>query len=84
VHKAIQVARAISAPETQAAMLGVAAGSPLLLLERTFLTRDGSAIEHAQIFSRSDRYRQLIEFYRRGGGAAEALEATAIEMGLGA
>lgn len=62
VHKAIQVAQALAAPKPIAAMLGTAVGAPLLLLERTFLTRDGIALEHAQVFCRPDRYRQIIEF----------------------
>jgi GntR family transcriptional regulator len=62
VHKAIQVAQAIGAPAAIAAVLQVAAGSPLLLLERTFLAREGVALEHARIFCRPDRYRQIIEF----------------------
>lgn len=62
VHKAIQVAQAIAAPPAIAAILQVAAGAPLLLLERTFLAREGVALEHARIFCRPDRYRQIIEF----------------------
>ncbi len=62
VHKAIQVAQALAAPKQIAAMLDTAVGAPLLLLERTFLTRDGIALEHAQVFCRPDRYRQIIEF----------------------
>ena len=67
VHKAIQVASAIAAPPGMATTLLVPEGVPLLLLERTFLTRDGIALEHAQIFCRPDRYRQIIEF--RGSAA---------------
>jgi GntR family transcriptional regulator len=62
VHKAIQVAQALAAPKPIATMLNLAIGAPLLLLERTFLTRDGIPLEHAQIFCRPDRYRQIIEF----------------------
>ena len=62
VHKAIQIARAIAAFGDIAAMLDVIEGAPLLALERTFLTRDGAALEHAQIYCRPDRYRQTIEF----------------------
>ena len=43
-------------------MLEVIEGAPLLVLERTFLTRDGIALEHAQVHCRPDRYRQIIEF----------------------
>ena len=62
VHKAIQVAQALAAPKQIAAMLDLAVGVPVLLLERTFLTRDGIPLEHAQVFCRPDRYRQIIEF----------------------
>ena len=62
VHKAIQVAQAIAAPAAIAALLEAPNGAPLLLLERTFFTRDGAALEHAQVYCRPDRYRQIIEF----------------------
>lgn len=62
VHRAVQVAQAVDAGPAVAAILDVAPGAPLLLLERTFLAREGAALEHAQIFCRPDRYRQVIEF----------------------
>lgn len=62
VHKAIQVAQAIGAPREIARILGTDVRAPLLLLERTFLAREGTALEHAQVFCRPDRYRQIIEF----------------------
>ena len=62
VHKAIQVAQAIAAPREIARILGTDVRAPLLVLERTFLARDGTALEHAQVFCRPDRYRQIIEF----------------------
>ncbi len=62
VHKAIQVAEAIAAPEDTAAILRIAVHTPLLALERTFLAREGTALLHAQVFCRPDRYRQIIEF----------------------
>jgi GntR family transcriptional regulator len=62
VHKAIQVAQAIAAPREIARILGTDINAPLLALERTFLAREGTALEHAQIFCRPDRYRQIIEF----------------------
>lgn len=62
VHKAMQVATALAAPPDIADLLRVAPGAPLLLLERTFVTRDGIALEHARVFCRPDRYRQIIEF----------------------
>jgi GntR family transcriptional regulator len=62
VHKAIQVAQAIAAPQEIARVLGTEVHAPLLVLERTFLAREGTALEHAKIFCRPDRYRQIIEF----------------------
>jgi GntR family transcriptional regulator len=62
VYKAIQVAQAIAATEELADMLGTNIHAPLLTLERTFLAREGTALEYAQIFCRPDRYRQIIEF----------------------
>lgn len=62
IHRAIQVARADTAAGEVATILDVVEGAPLLVLERTFLTRDGLALEHARIFCRPDRYRQIIEF----------------------
>ncbi len=70
VFKAIQVASAVAASAPIARRLGVAAGAPLLRLERTFLSRNGGAIEHAQIFCRPDRYRQIIEFRSNRADAA--------------
>ena len=77
VFKAIQIAGAIAAPSGIARRLGVDAGTPLLRLERTFLARDGGAIEHAQIFCRPDRYRQIIEF-RSSRADAASTAASAI------
>jgi GntR family transcriptional regulator len=74
VHRAIQIAQAIAAQKDIAAVLEVTAGAPLLLLERTFLTRDGIALEYAQVFCRPDRYRQIVEF--RSTNAANAGEET--------
>ncbi len=80
VAKAIQVASAVAAPAAVARRLCVDPGVPLLRLERTFLTRDGGAIEHAQIFCRPDRYRQIIEFRaNRADAAATAAETISPE-----
>jgi GntR family transcriptional regulator len=80
VFKAIQIAGAIAAPAAIARRLGVEPGAPLLRLERTFLARDGNAIEHAQIFCRPDRYRQIIEFRSsRADAASTAASSTSPE-----
>ncbi|MGE0726311.1 MAG: GntR family transcriptional regulator [Alphaproteobacteria bacterium] len=65
VLKARQVANSVGADRTIARLLQVAVGTPLLVLERTYFTRTGRALEHARIFCRPDRYRQTIEFHRR-------------------
>jgi GntR family transcriptional regulator len=62
VHKATQIAEAVAAPAPIAALLETAVGEPLLKLQRIFFARPGTALEHAQIFCRPDRYRQIIEF----------------------
>ncbi len=62
VHRAVQAARAATAEGETATLLEVLEGTPLLVLERTFFTRDAIALEHAQIFCRPDRYHQTIEF----------------------
>jgi GntR family transcriptional regulator len=79
VHKAIQVAQAIAAPPEIARILGTEVRAPLLVLERTFLAREGTALEHAQIFCRPDRYRQIIEF--RNNETRTLKEPTAAQHG---
>ncbi|MGH7104124.1 MAG: GntR family transcriptional regulator [Acetobacteraceae bacterium] len=76
VHKAIQVAHAIAAPEETARILHAEAHAPLLVLERTFLAREGTALEHAQIFCRPDRYRQIIAFRTNDMHAPETANPT--------
>jgi GntR family transcriptional regulator len=76
VFKAIQVSSAIAAPAAVARRLGVTPGTPLLRLERTFLAREGGAIEHATIFCRPDRYRQIIEFRSNRADAASTASAS--------
>ena len=70
VAKAIQVASATRAEGPVAELLEIEAGAPLLTLERTYLTREGRAIEHAEILCRPDRYKQIIAFRRRSGREA--------------
>lgn len=79
VHKAIQVAQAVAAPREIARILGTEARAPLLVLERTFLAREGTALEHAQVFCRPDRYRQIIEF--RNNETRTLKETTAAQHG---
>jgi GntR family transcriptional regulator len=65
VAKAIQVASATRAEGQVADFLETEVGAPLLTLERTYITREGRAVEHAKILCRPDRYRQIIAFRRR-------------------
>jgi GntR family transcriptional regulator len=65
VSTARQVASAEPAQGEIARHLQVADGAPLLMLERQYATSDGNVIEYSRVFSRSDRYRQTIEFRRR-------------------
>jgi DNA-binding GntR family transcriptional regulator len=52
-------------------MLDAPTDAPLLLVERTFFARDGAALEHAQVYCRLVRYRQITEF-RCTGATREA------------
>ncbi len=64
VHRARQVALAEAASGEIARLLQVAEGTPLLVLERSYATRDGRVIEYARVYCRPDRYRQTVEFRR--------------------
>lgn len=68
---AVQVASAAAARAEIARALDLPEGTPLLLLERTYTSRDGQALQFARVFCRSDRYRQTVEFRRRQAGAVE-------------
>jgi DNA-binding GntR family transcriptional regulator len=63
--EARQVAFAVAAERDATSVLGVGAGQPLLVLERTYLSRDGTALEHTRIAYRCDRYQQVVRFSRR-------------------
>jgi GntR family transcriptional regulator len=52
---------ATQANEQQAEILGVAPGSPLLLITRTAFTEDGVAVEFSRDYHRSDRTRIRIK-----------------------
>jgi GntR family transcriptional regulator len=67
VHRARQVALAEAASGEIARLLQVAEGTPLLVLERSYATREGRVIEYARVYCRPDRYRQTVEFRRHRG-----------------
>lgn len=62
------------ATEEQAEILGVQAGSPLLLITRTSFTRDGLAVEFSRDYHRSDRAR--IRIKSRADGEPPARDAS--------
>jgi GntR family transcriptional regulator len=64
--EARQVASAVAADRDAVRILGVRRGEPLLVLERTYLSRDGTPLEHTRIAYRCDRYQQVVRFRRRG------------------
>lgn len=63
--EARQVATAAAADPEAARRLEVRRGQPLLVLERTYFTREGRAIEMARIRYRPDRFQHVVNFSRR-------------------
>lgn len=63
-HRARQVSSAVAADQELSQRLGVPVGAPLLRLERTYFTRNGTALEYACIHGRPDRYQQAVELFR--------------------
>ena len=59
-----QVSLAVAADEVLSRRLDVAAGAPLLLLQRTYFDIEGRPIYYSDLFVRSDRYLQKIELFR--------------------
>lgn len=62
--KTRQVASAAAADADAAKALGVRRGTPMLVLRRTYLTRDDEPIEYTELVCRPDRYEQTVDFYR--------------------
>jgi hypothetical protein len=50
----------------------------MLILQRTFLTRSGDPIVHAELHCRPDRYAQLVEFIRDEEPAVSTRPAPAL------
>ena len=73
-HTATEVLEPVIASDTEAAMLGVDAGSPLMLIERTAFTASGVAVEHARDVFRADRTRITL---RTGLGPTARVEMAA-------
>jgi len=75
VHRARQVASAEAATGVVAELLRVPEGTPVLVLERRYATREDRVVEHTRVYCRSDRYRQTVEF-RRSRNADESKQRT--------
>jgi GntR family transcriptional regulator len=59
-----QISSATTASAEVAASLGIAAGAPLLCLERIYFDAEGGVIEHSRILGRADRCQQVVELSR--------------------
>lgn len=59
-HTAVEYLEPVSADVDAAAALGVEAGSPLMLIERTAYSVAGMPVEHAKDLFRSDRVRIMV------------------------
>ena len=64
---ATQSLEPILAPPSEAALLHVQPGSPLLLMHRVTYDQDGRAFEHVKSFYRGDRYKFVTELRRESG-----------------
>lgn len=64
---ATQSLEPILAPPSEAALLHVQPGSPLLLMHRVTYDQDGRAFEHVKSFYRGDRYKFVTELRRKSG-----------------
>jgi GntR family transcriptional regulator len=59
-HRAREVLEPVSANQQEAVLLQVAAGAPLMLVERTAYDQDGQALEFARDLFRGDRTRLVL------------------------
>jgi len=75
-----QVASATLADRSVARVLGVAAGEPLLVLERTHFARNGRPFQFARVLYRTDRYQQVVYFSRRDAGPYRTPQQRAAQM----
>jgi GntR family transcriptional regulator len=56
--------QAVAASETEADLLGMEIGSPLLLVEGVVFMADGTPVEYHQMFNRGDRYKYSLQSAR--------------------
>lgn len=78
-----QVHEAAAADATEAALLGVAAGAPVLVLERLTRDQNGRLFEFTRAVYRSDRYRVTTQLSLSSGGPVAAAVQHAHEWGGG-
>jgi GntR family transcriptional regulator len=69
--RAEQQIEALACPASEARLLGVRKGSPMLHMYRVTYGRDGQAIEHTESFYRGDRYIFHVELAGNGAQAPE-------------
>ena len=63
--RARQIATAeIPSPEVRKT-IGLGAGQPALVLQRTFFSRSGDPIQHVHLYCNPDNYVQVVEFHRK-------------------
>lgn len=63
--EARQVTSSAPAERAEARLLRVRPGTPLLVMERTYVGADGLPITHSVVHARPDRYEQVVTFRRR-------------------
>ena len=64
-YRAQQVALAARADRDAARLLKIKVGDPVLVMERTYFSRENQPIEHTRIQYRPERYQQTVNFWRR-------------------
>ena len=63
--RARQVATAEIPPPEVRKLIGLGAGQPALVLQRTFFSRSGDPIQHVHLYCNPANYVQIVEFYRK-------------------
>jgi DNA-binding GntR family transcriptional regulator len=80
--RARQLASAAAADDQAARQLGVADGTPLLVIHRTYFDPDDRPLVHAELLCRPDRYQQVVDFvHETNPDGASASTATALKQG---
>lgn len=63
-----QIASAVAAGKEVSDLLGVRVGSPMLRLQRSYLTKEDHLLVETELICRPDRYEQTVDFYREPAG----------------